>query len=303
MDLNQTILYYSYKLIKQKDMIYYVHNPRTGGMYIKKSILGGHPKFQWYGKNKFQILGEKDDQHPCVLKDPIVFDKEFRNQSKTYLNDPNFLSLDSTVISVVRNPYDRYVAAFIEARKNVEKYKKYEFKDFIKEVCDKDYGPDKNIPMSFELSRKFSPYQIFNDAGYCVAQAVIRKEDLNSSLKEICDLTGIYFKPEGSSDQPPGVWGENRIKRGVSIDRDYRSFYDSESIDIVTERRYREITLFKYDFEKGMKDKEQKFFCLENINYDHEKDEVSIVKFPYDKVKIILEALGVEVPEYVLERL
>jgi hypothetical protein len=292
MNRNQSMLYYGFKKQLPKSKIYFIHNPRTGGKYIKKSNLLQDTRFQWYGKLEKLILGNKIDEHPCALVNPVVFDKSFRNQSETFIHDPNFLDPKSLVFSCIRNPFDRYVSAFLEAKKDFKEYKDCSFKKFIIEVCDPDYSPDPNFPFSFELSRKFSPYQVFSDAGFCVAQVLIRKELLNETLTKIAKDMNINFKPCGSSDAPPGPWGLARVQRGGSVNRDYRTYYDNETVDIVSKRRSKELKTFAYDFENNFdynligNDNGWGPGCIDSskIRYDHKEDRVYFKNIDWDTI-------------------
>ena len=277
--------YYLNNTEKPKGFVYYVHNPRTGGTYIKNTAFETRIEFQWFGKNGNIILGYKDDDHPCVYEKPLVSYPNARNQKKSYLNDPYFLDTRSLVVSTIRNPYDRYVSAYLEAKHTYDKYQNFSFEQFIDEVCDPEYKPDEKYGFSFELSRNFFPYQIFGDCGKCVADLVIRKELLNDGLQILADLLDIPFNRVGSSNDPPEFWKNKRIDCGVSKDRDYRDFYNNKTVDIVKTRRNKELSAFNYDFENN-----HDGICLINpsyIEYHADKDEIFIHDVNVEEVKPI----------------
>ncbi len=265
-----------------KTYLYYVHNPRTGGKYIKEKFYD-QLNMQWYGKMQSIALGIKMDDHPCVYKEPVINKRKERNQVESYLYDPYFLDARSLVFTTVRNPFDRYVSAFLEAKNTYEEYSSYSFERFIEEVCNPDYEENPKFGFSFELSRKFFPYQVFNDTGYCVAQVILRKEALNDCLKK---FTGAMLFPsaeelglEGSSDFPPGRWGENRKEWCGKVNRDYRTFYNNRTVDLVSKKREKELRAFKYDFENNYTGPD--YFVPMNMVYKKEEDEFGFVDYSH----------------------
>ena len=101
----------------------------------------------------------------------------------------------------------------------------------------------------------------------------MRREALNDCLRQVA---GNFcpdedeIKLEGSSDFPPGRWGENRKKWCKKVNRDYRTFYNNKTVDLVSQRREKEIRAFKYDFEHNYHGPD--FFSGMNMAYMKEDD-------------------------------
>ena len=252
-----------------KEFIYFVHIPRTGGKYVKKKFKLDL-RVQWFGKMEKFVLGSKRDEHPCVYSTPVINQSIGKNQTESYLLDPLFLDPRSLVVTTVRNPFDRYVSAFLEAKGTYEKYKNYSFEKFIDDVCDPDYKEDPNYGFSFELTQKFFPYQVFNDLGYCVAHLILRKEKLNDGLNMLKNMFKLDFESEGSSDYPPGEWAQNRKDRFGKVYRDYRTYYNNRTVDIVSKLRENELRAFCYDFENNYSGFD--WFATSNFLYKKEEN-------------------------------
>lgn len=56
MNRNQSMLYYGFKKQLPKSKMYFIHNPRTGGKYIKKSNLLQDTIDKWF------VAGAKKDK-------------------------------------------------------------------------------------------------------------------------------------------------------------------------------------------------------------------------------------------------
>ena len=229
------------KICEGKRSIYFIHVPSTGGIYLKKQVFPQSQRFTWYGK----FFGTKYDHHPCGLTEPIVYNGS-RNHTQTYKFDPFFRMKDSLSFSIVRNPFDQYVSSYLitkEQRPNLD------FDEFIDITCSDDFSPDLSFGESFYLSRNFLFYQLFDDDGTCHPDLIIRRESLNEGLGYILERLQINANLHGSSDRPPGRWGERRERHGYKDKRDYRSFYTDRSREIVEKKRKNELNAFGYNFD------------------------------------------------------
>lgn len=227
----------------KKTGLYFIHIPSTGGSYIREKVFSSSKSVHWYGKN---IQG-KHDYHPCGLTQPVVY-KGSRNHTKTYKFDPQFLNPKNLKFAVVRNPFDQYVSSYLITKE--ERSSSLTFEDFIKEVCDPGFTPSTEFGESFFISRKFLFYQIFDDFGDCHCDILLRRESLNDGLEIVCNKLGIPGNIMGSTEKPPGEWGERRIRQGREK-RDFRTYYTDSLVDIVAKKRSREINAFGYSFENS----------------------------------------------------
>jgi hypothetical protein len=245
------------EICDNKNFIYFIHIPGTGGIYLKKTVFANEPRFMWYGKN----FERKYDHHPCGLTIPIVYTGS-RNHTQTYKFDPQFIDRSSLTIATVRNPFDQYVSSYLITKKENANLS---FDAFIKTTCSPDFVPTLDFGESFYLSRDLLFYQIFNDNGNCQCDLILRREYLNDGIRVITDKLGIYCNLSGNSDSPPGEWGERRRKMGFSKKRDYREFYTDETREIVEKRRQKELNMFGYNFEGS---DNRLIVSTENIRYD-----------------------------------
>jgi hypothetical protein len=255
------------EICKNKKLLYFIHVPSTGGIYLKKNVFSNDERFLWYGK----YSGKKYDHHPCGLTNPVVYQGS-RNHSKTYKFDPFFMSTESLSFSTVRNPFDQYVSSYLITK---EQMPNLSFDDFIKITCDTEFSPSLDFGESFYLSRKFLFYQMFDDDGTCHADLVLRRERLNEGLEIIMSKIGMNANLEGSSDRPPSRWGDRREKQGFSKERDYRKFYSDESREAVEKKRNREISAFGYTFEG---DDGKTVIDPRNIRYRTDIDCLEVIK-------------------------
>ena len=229
------------RICKDKRSLYFIHVPSTGGIYLKKQVFSKSSRFMWYGK----LFGAKYDHHPCGLTEPIVYAGS-RNHTKTYKFDPLFRKSDSLPFSIVRNPFDQYVSSYLitkEHRPNLD------FDEFIEITCNNNFSPDLSFGESFYLSRDFLFYQLFDDDGKCHPDLIIRRESLNEGLGHILKKLQIDANLYGSSDSPPGRWGERRERQGYKTKRDYRVFYSDKSRELVEKKRKNELSAFGYTFD------------------------------------------------------
>lgn len=226
---------------RQKTGLYFIHVPSTGGSYIREKVFPNSRNVYWYGKN----MPGKHDYHPCGLTRPIVYEGS-RNHTQTYKFDPQFINPNNLKFAAVRNPFDQYVSSYLITKE--ERSSSLTFEDFLKTVCDPNFSPDLDFGESFYLSRPFMFYQIFDDNGKCHCDIILRRENLNDGLSILCEEIGIYGNIEGSARKPPGEWGERRKRQGREK-RDFRTYYTDQLVDIVSERRKREIEMFDYTFE------------------------------------------------------
>ncbi|MFB6246731.1 MAG: sulfotransferase family protein [Candidatus Pacearchaeota archaeon] len=160
-----------------------------------------------------------------------------KNFPKTRFRSPNKKGYFKFVI--VRNPYDRLVSAYknkivspgqtgvINSQK--ELYRDMPFKDFVKAIC---RTPDS------KLDRHFRPQSWFikDKNGKIIPDFIGKFENLPKDYETIMKKIGFKNFPELSTD--------NKEKRK----RNYRTYYDEETKNLVRNKYKEDLNLFDYEF-------------------------------------------------------
>lgn len=127
--------------------------------------------------------------------------------------------------TIVRNPWDKMVSQFFfNGHKWVEPGTT--FKEYIQL-----FAKGKQIS-------RYSPFHlpyITDDKGEIIVDYIGKFESLNESMKHVYNKINIPYQI---------LPHENKSQR-----KDYRSYYDSESIEIVSQLFQEEIKIFNYTFE------------------------------------------------------
>jgi hypothetical protein len=135
--------------------------------------------------------------------------------------------------TIVRNPWDLQVSSFHHLRREhpkvVEDFP--DFKSFIRRKLD----PQRPYNFLLDISQENQWEYIFDLSGRKIVDFIGRYENLDSDYKTICDRIGI---------EPPAL----PHRRKAMNRRDYASYYDDESRDLVGNHYKRDIELFGYQF-------------------------------------------------------
>jgi hypothetical protein len=224
--LDWTILYWR---IRYGNIPVLIHIPKTGGTYLQQ---GGTDK-------KPVIKPMINLGHSCAINKSISNPEAFPpkigyKDKKKY--DQRWLK-NYFVFSTVRNIFDWLVSYWGHSGGHNPKYRNtnhydYEiaqrgFEYLIKAIADReDKWP----------SRKFIHFAIFSYHGDLIVDWLNRTETLDEDLKAMAEYKYLsYSKKE---------------KQRVGIrDRDYRSYYNEELIELVYKTWGRELKLFGYTFE------------------------------------------------------
>ena len=144
---------------------------------------------------------------------------------------------------IVRNPFDRLVSWFSYHKFNVGKksdkklnryYKNSTFKEWIKNGC--------VLPNSWTMEKdKYNPNPLHQHLWVCDKDNNINVDFVGryETLKE--DYETIKSNIEIKNPLP---------KINISNHKDYKKYYDSETIDIVNENFKTDLTLFNYKFDE-----------------------------------------------------
>ena len=203
--------------------VLFIHTPKCGGSYVQAALetkrnkcisvtnplFSGHLRWQQY-RDRFPLLGKS--------------------------------IADFTTFSVVRNPFDWHVSWFNYIRKpkggrrsgyHVEHhlFQTMEFADYVQWLID----PSAVRSMQFDMGRLISDW-IINEHGEIAVDEVLRQERLEDDLAAMKQRHDLRIKLPSK-------------RVNTSNSRDYRSFYTSKEVDIISERHARDLAMFGYSFE------------------------------------------------------
>lgn len=201
----------------------FVHTPKCGGSYVQQAF-GAHAK-------------------KCrSVNDPLLAGHLTWRQYRDRLALIGQSIHEMTTFSVVRNPYDWHVSWFNYIRKpkggrrsgyHVEHhlFQKMDFSDYVQWLED----PSAIRSILFDMGRQVSDW-IIDETGRIVVTEVMRQERLEEDLEVMKQRYNLLIKAPDK-------------KVNTSNSRDYRSFYTSKDVDLITRRHQRDLDMFGYSFE------------------------------------------------------
>lgn len=132
---------------------------------------------------------------------------------------------DLPTITTVRNPWDRMVSLYHYSGWHSKVYGKKGFPNFVRGIyTDNCY--------------EFTNF-IFDEEGNKIVDHVIKLENFKEEMKEIFEKYGITF-----NDKDLCV----RANKSKRLRKNYRDYYDEESVEMVREMFKYEIEYFNYEF-------------------------------------------------------
>lgn len=236
-------------MISNKYNFIFFHLPKAAGTSILAGLkhnLGGsvvsnerNKKFVAFLKQKYKVLWPNHVQ--CSILKDYLGEKEYQNQFK---------------FAFVRNPWDRTVSLYHYTKQKesaIYKKRNVEMPLFTKNIMESksfgDWVRNYNIAgpqYNFLTSR----------SGELLVDYIGKTESVQTDLSYVCGLLNI-----------PNI----KINQLNTTNRkDYRHYYDTETIEIVAKKLKKDIEFFGYDFDgKQVKEpyKELTKF-LPNFNYD-----------------------------------
>jgi hypothetical protein len=170
------------------------------------------------GNSVKKILGDSKWPHftTCKIKG-IVGDEEFSNAF-------NF--------TVVRNPWDRLVSWYFYNKEH-EPYKSISFKDWIIKGCPHHLHNDDHLKQ-FPDNPVSQIDWITNKKGDIMVDYIIKLETINDDFKVVSDKIGLNL-----SEFP---------NLNKSEHKNYKEYYDKETITLVSEMFKKEIEILNYTF-------------------------------------------------------
>lgn len=266
-------VYYIFKYIKKTDwyLLYwrfrygkvpaFIHVPKTGGTYLVQFETDKKPVVK-----PMINLG-----HNCainkLISNPADFPPKIGYKDKKKY-DQHWLK-NYFIFSTVRNIFDWLVSYWGHSGGHNPKY------------ADKNHYDYKNAQKGFEYliktiagredtwpSRKFIHFAIFSYHGDLIVDWINRTETLDEDLKALAKYRHL-------------IYSRKRKQRVGTRDRDYRSYYNDDLIDLVYKTWGRELKLFGYTFEglnteKAVLKRKIKVAQKRNVKYFWESDKFLI---------------------------
>ncbi|MFT5586247.1 MAG: hypothetical protein ACI9VR_003844 [Cognaticolwellia sp.] len=215
--------------------LYFVHIPKTAGRYLVVRALN-HELVDFRHLPKGKIYRGKPTGklyyggHNVCHSRPV---SNIRYFGESCVSDPEFHA--SRSFSIVRNPFDLLVSMYSSEwpyQSSITKQTMDSFDRFIRSYCDPAF--DWVVP----LQQQHLFFQLVSDDGSCAVDRLLRFENLDEELRQICAPVGIE----------PRVSGPFRPSRR-NAQRDHRSWYTDALRDLVQEKCRLELKQLGYDFD------------------------------------------------------
>ena len=216
-------------LLSHRYKFLFVHIAKTGGTsartaLARKAIWDPYRLPMWCCSKLSHLtghkLGSKFPRHSKIIAAKEMLPNEF------------FDSLFK--FAFVRNPWDLQVSSFHHIRRERPQYLfgHDNFKDFMKFKFDPEREYQYHIDTSIELQSDY----LVDLHGNIITDFIGRYENLRDDFAEACDNIGI------KSTLP-----EKRISRDRK--KDFRSYYDDETTEMVAKHFKQDIELLNYNFD------------------------------------------------------
>jgi hypothetical protein len=253
----------------------FLHIPKTGGTFITQSESDG----------KSVISPIINLNHVTVLDYDADFELDVAKPYAKSATVSRHIVEQYNVFSNVRNTYSFFVSYMCHAGGLNPKYRDTSHYDFNAAQKGFDYLL-KTVADRVELwpSRRFINYMLFSQpSGEFIPSWINYTEKLNADLVEMARRYKLCYV--------------ERPKQRVSGWNDYRRFYTSDLVDLVSKTWAREISIFNFDFEHSgiWCGRENASIALRKLDYVWRKDELRLQRAstsPTDRLKATLTSLG-----------
>ncbi|VUD42555.1 hypothetical protein TDB9533_00715 [Thalassocella blandensis] len=215
-------------LLSHKYNFLFVHVAKTGGTSVRaalNSLRWKDPKYylmwpahkvsSWTG----HTLGMKFPRHAHIIA------------AKEMLPEPFFDNLFKFVF--VRNPWDLQVSSFHHIQKERPEAMNgiSDFNDFMRWK----FNPERPYQYHIDTSLSLQSDYIIDLHGNSVVDFIGRYENLHEDFSAVCQKIGV------SLSLPH--------KRKGNREKDYRSYYAEDTVELVAQHFKRDIQMLGYDFE------------------------------------------------------
>jgi hypothetical protein len=217
-------------LLSVRRRFLFVHIAKTGGTSVRAALQRGRWADPWYWPmslcSRFSHLSghriaTKLPRHAKVIAAKELLPREF------------FDSLFK--FAFVRNPWDLQVSSFHHIRRERPHYLggQDDFEGFLRWKLDPERPYQYHVDTSIELQSDY----LIDLHGQLVVDFIGRYESLEADFDTACARIGI---------KPPAL---PHARKATDRQKDYRSYYDHETADLVARHFARDIELLGYGFD------------------------------------------------------
>jgi hypothetical protein len=217
-------------LLSVRHRFLFVHIAKTGGTSVRAALDGLRWRDPWYWPmflcSRFSHLsghriGTKLPRHAKVIAAQELLPKAFFEELFKF--------------AFVRNPWDLQVSSFHHIRRERPHYLggHESFGDFLRWKLDPERPYQYHVDTSIEQQSDY----LIDLRGKVVVDFIGRYEQLDADFAEACRRIGIA---------PPAL---PHRRHSADRTRDYRSYYTSETAELVAQHFRRDIELLRYGFD------------------------------------------------------
>lgn len=227
-----------------------IHTPKTAGTFANRRVVDKNP-------NVHIIQGHSRCVSDKFIHDAYPDSKYFQSRKWWGVDLTQETIFDDAVkFTVIRNPYDLLSSYFISRwgdndRGMKAKLPRVGFNQLVKEFCNTE--KDWHVP----FIRDFLYFQLFDEEGNSRCDYGIIYDTLDEGLKEFTKEHHLTYK-RGDV--------ENKTTKKK---KNYKEYYNQESIDLIAEKCKLELEMFNFDFD-GFKG-EEKIVDLSDLKIDWNK--------------------------------
>ena len=212
-------------LLNNHNKFIFFHLYKCGGTSLR-DILKPHLSDIMF-PNKFQELG---NAHSL----PRDIREIYKNIDKIELFDSYYK------FTFVRNPFDWLLSIYYYILKNVNHNEHFIVKDmsllqFLNYYVNDMRKSNENKDLGHNKVTNLYEY-VTDEKGNLLVDFIGRFENMENDMMLICQKLGLYFK-----DIP-------LLNVNLGKEKDYRKYYDTESIDFVNENFKKDLDYFNYKF-------------------------------------------------------
>jgi hypothetical protein len=217
-------------VLSLKHRFLFVHIAKTGGTSVRRTLQGLRWRDPWYWPmllcSRFSHLsghriGTKLPRHAKIVAAKELLPREFFDELFKF--------------AFVRNPWDLQVSSFHHIRRERPQYLggHDDFEGFLRWKLDPDRPYQYHLDTSIELQSDY----LIDLHGELAVDFIGRYERLEDDFATACRRIGI----------PQPALAHKR--KATDRRRDYRSYYDDETAELVARHFRRDIELLKYGFD------------------------------------------------------
>jgi hypothetical protein len=217
-------------LLSVRHRFLFVHIAKTGGTSVRAALEGLRWRDPWYWPmflcSRFSHLsghriGTKLPRHAKVVAAQELLPREFFEELFKF--------------AFVRNPWDLQVSSFHHIRRERPHYMggHERFEDFLRWKLDPERPYQYHLDTSLERQSDY----LIDLRGKVLVDFIGRYEQLEGDFAEACQQIGIA---------PPAL---PHRRQSADRARDYRSYYTSETAELVAQHFRRDIELLGYGFD------------------------------------------------------